>query len=241
MGEKKKIFWTGGWDSTFRLLQLLINEEKTVEPYYLIDHQRRSYKLEIDRMEQIRERIINKYDHTKEQLIPVTYYNFEDIKLDIEIVQAWREIKNDRHFGYQYKWLASFCKQHGLNEIELCVDRRDNEKEPTPTLADILISENLPAQYHTLFQYFSLPLIGLSKTDMIQIATKNGWEDILTMTWFCHHPIHIPFYGEVACGICNPCRIAVWEGFGDRIPLINRYAGSILKKAYHNLKLNRFR
>ncbi len=212
-----------------------------VEPYYLIDRQRGSCELEMTRMEQISEKIKRSYVQNGDLLKPVKYYNFEEIQLDSEIVQVWQTIKNERHFGYQYKWLASFCKQHGLNDIDLCVDRRDNKKEPSPTLADILRSDELPAPYHILFRYFSLPLIEFSKSDMIRIAGKNGWEEILDMTWFCHHPIHIPFYGNIACGICNPCRIAVWEGFGGRIPLINRYAGSILKKVYHNLKLNRFR
>ena len=32
-----KLLWTGGWDSTFRLLQLLLLYEKKVQPYYIID------------------------------------------------------------------------------------------------------------------------------------------------------------------------------------------------------------
>ncbi len=36
------LFWTGGWDSTFRLLQLLLDEHKAVQTYYLLDSFRAS-------------------------------------------------------------------------------------------------------------------------------------------------------------------------------------------------------
>ena len=42
-----KILWTGGWDSTFQLLQLLIDQKVSVTPFYLIDEERRSTGVEI--------------------------------------------------------------------------------------------------------------------------------------------------------------------------------------------------
>jgi len=35
--EPINLFWTGGWDSTFRLIQLVFVNKKTVHPYYIID------------------------------------------------------------------------------------------------------------------------------------------------------------------------------------------------------------
>ena len=40
------LFWTGGWDSTYRLLYLLIVEKKYVQPYYIIDLTRKSEFIE---------------------------------------------------------------------------------------------------------------------------------------------------------------------------------------------------
>ena len=31
------LLWTGGWDSTFRLLSLLLREQREVQPYYILD------------------------------------------------------------------------------------------------------------------------------------------------------------------------------------------------------------
>ena len=36
------ILWTGGWDSTFQLLSLLLLHGRKVTPYYLIDAERLS-------------------------------------------------------------------------------------------------------------------------------------------------------------------------------------------------------
>lgn len=42
--DKKSVnlFWTGGWHSTFRLIQLVLLHQKVVQPYYLIDHYKKS-------------------------------------------------------------------------------------------------------------------------------------------------------------------------------------------------------
>ena len=44
--EPINLFWTGGWDSTFRLLQLIIVFRKRVQPYYIIDTTRKSVQNE---------------------------------------------------------------------------------------------------------------------------------------------------------------------------------------------------
>ena len=49
MGAKAHLFWTGGWDSTFRLLQLLLEENKIVQTHYVIRSEQ-STGQEIDTM-----------------------------------------------------------------------------------------------------------------------------------------------------------------------------------------------
>lgn len=34
------LLWTGGWDSTFRVLQLLLCSRDAVQPHYIIDPER---------------------------------------------------------------------------------------------------------------------------------------------------------------------------------------------------------
>ena len=47
------IFWTGGWDSTFRVLQLLIAKKKTVQPFYINDPNRKSAEKELNAMKTV--------------------------------------------------------------------------------------------------------------------------------------------------------------------------------------------
>ena len=37
MSGIKKVLWTGGWDSTFRVLYLVLVEKCQVQTYYIID------------------------------------------------------------------------------------------------------------------------------------------------------------------------------------------------------------
>ena len=53
--EPINLFWTGGWDSTFRLLQLIIVFRKRVQPYYIIDTTRKSVQNEKQAINKIRE------------------------------------------------------------------------------------------------------------------------------------------------------------------------------------------
>jgi hypothetical protein len=41
------LLWTGGWDSTFQLLQLLFIHRRRVTPYYLVDEESPSLSIEI--------------------------------------------------------------------------------------------------------------------------------------------------------------------------------------------------
>jgi len=41
-GPVVNLLWTGGWDSTFRLLQLILDTRATIQPVYVIDTARRS-------------------------------------------------------------------------------------------------------------------------------------------------------------------------------------------------------
>src|SRR5688572_22265978 len=59
------LLWTGGWDSTFRLLQLLLAQRLPVEPLYLLDDTRASSKVEIATVERLRAAIGERHPHTR--------------------------------------------------------------------------------------------------------------------------------------------------------------------------------
>ena len=49
MHQPTYILWTGGWDSTFRLVELSF-EDVNVFPIYVVDHKRQSKDLELAAM-----------------------------------------------------------------------------------------------------------------------------------------------------------------------------------------------
>ncbi|NRR75753.1 hypothetical protein HRD57_10360 [Tetragenococcus halophilus] len=59
------ILWTGGWDSTFRVLSLVILQNKEVQPYYIIDPGRASNEVELLTMEKIKKEVVRKFPNTK--------------------------------------------------------------------------------------------------------------------------------------------------------------------------------
>lgn len=104
------LLWTGGWDSTFQLLQLLLKYKSQVSPYYLIDANRSSTGKEILTMKEIKEYLFTEYPHTKSLLDSIQYINVEDIPLDENITNAYNSILKDDQLGIQYEWLARLCE-----------------------------------------------------------------------------------------------------------------------------------
>lgn len=60
MAAMTPLLWTGGWDSTFRLLSLLLGEQREVQPYYIIDslRYRPAVPAEREAMRLIRQRLL---------------------------------------------------------------------------------------------------------------------------------------------------------------------------------------
>ncbi len=58
--EIVRMFWTGGWDSTYRLLYLVLVKKQPVQPYYIIDPDRASFPTEIRAMVRIKEMIFER-------------------------------------------------------------------------------------------------------------------------------------------------------------------------------------
>ena len=240
MEDRIHLLWTGGYDSTFRLLQLLFVEKKKVQPIYIIELSYKSPIYELMTMNEIRGELHNK-GVTKNQLKPTIYIDKSGVEIDDEILKAWTNIGEKRHIGRQYVWLASLCKQHNLEGVELSIERRDNERKISESTAYFLDECRVTSDDRAIFKYFSLPLLQLTKKKMQKIVEKENWSDIMEQTWCCHHPMYHPFKKGIPCGICNPCRIAVQEGFGYRIPFLLRFSGKYLKKIYNSSMMNVFR
>jgi hypothetical protein len=235
--ENVNLLWTGGWDSTFQLLQLLIIHQRPVTPFYLMYEgaNRRSTGEEIRAMKRIKEHLLKEYPHTQKLLQPTQYSTVANISPDSEITKALELIRKKYQIGTQYDWLARFCKENGLADMQLCLHRDDKarlviEKIVRESTSGSQIVFRVDPKFeemneYVIFRYFSFPIFQLSKLQMSSFAKKQGWDKIMRMTWFCHKPTN----KMKPCGKCGPCNYAIEEGLGLRIPLSSQTPRSLAR------------
>ncbi|UHQ20202.1 hypothetical protein LVB87_03295 [Lysobacter sp. KIS68-7] len=223
-----QLLWTGGWDSTFRLLQLLLVNKVPVVPHYLRDPTRKSTSIELATMERIVDLLHARHPHTRNLLLPLRSVSLSEIPSDHVISGALRSVRERVYIGSQYEWLSAYCKHNGIQRMELCVHVDDKVhivlapftakfQEPGSEVEIRADPRFATTAEFALFRYFSFPLFEVEKVEMGHIAEANGWNQVMEMTWFCHSPVN-----DKPCGVCGPCVYTIQEGLGRRIPMSRR-------------------
>jgi hypothetical protein len=230
----KYLLWTSGFDSTFRLLEILRKTGETIQPLYVIDLQRKSAMLEMRRMALLRSEIIETIAEP-ERLRPTQIFLRDDFPIEDEIGSAYRELKAKTHIGSQYEWLAQVARDLGFSDggLEMCMPRH----EPPSGLQNAIFDDPhgaepglKPGAAHTLFRSFAFPTLRRTKADMQALGAEMGVSHILEQTWFCHDPV-----GDRPCGHCNPCRIAKAERKGIAYaPLGGLYVS--VRRSYNSMR-----
>lgn len=235
-GRAANLLWTGGWDSTFQLLRLLLLHRRQVTPFYLVDPTRGSTAVELATMDRIRAQLAALDPQTIDLLAPTQCFRVEDLAADRDIEAAFAASVQEASMGSQYGWLARFCQQRDIRDMQLCIHRddkahhaieqfvfRDAARDGGTTYRfDPQFSDT--SQYR-VFRYFSFPLFETTKLDMARIAAEQGWQDLMQVTWFCHKPRR----NQQPCGRCNPCLYTIDEGLGWRIPAGSRVTSAVYR------------
>jgi hypothetical protein len=224
------LLWTGGWDSTFRLLDLLLIRRKPVQTFYVIDWERPSTATEIRTMSQIKRLLFKKHPHTRDLLRPTQFCHRADLEENEVITRHYDDIlRRYPLLGSQYEWLARFAEERGIEDLELCILRDGfirtilgpQLSQSTGGKEDAFPRVDERARgssEYALFHAYAFPLLHLSKTEMERIAADSGFGEILERTWFCHRPTG---RGK-PCGLCSPCGFVIRDGLGRRVPLVGR-------------------
>lgn len=209
------LFFTGGYDSTYRLCELVIVNKVKVQPIYISDKyidneenkktRRKNHVYEKQSQDKIIEKIKDKFPHTKELIEPTILV--KSIEYDDEIKKAMikmKEKKYVRRSKCQYGAMAQYCKNTN-KKIELCAEIGGHfekklgkyvTKEGENYIFDINKNNDL-----MVFENFYLPLIKMTKHDMLQEAKTQDFDTILNNTWSCWYPKN----GK-HCGKCIMCR-----------------------------------
>jgi len=224
MAATTPLLWTGGWDSTFRLLWLVLREQRQVQPYYIVDSLKHRPAVPEERaaMERIRQRLAERYPDAAVRLSDTIECGLEDIDEDTETFRYYERCLATGFIGGQYEWLARYCRQNDIADMELSIHRDDKARKLLAHLIDPAARDRLDPRFagdfrYELFKSFHFPLFDMTKRHMQAEARLAGFDDLMKLTWFCHRPRN-----GAPCGTCNPCIYTIEEGLAERVPLSGR-------------------
>ena len=217
--ERHAVLWTGGWDSTFRVLDLLSRSRVVVQPYYVLDPGRRSHRVEMARMAEIAAAAAAR--GWPGRLEPLEVVAMPDTARHPDIREAWSALHAEIGIGTQYAWLAAFARERDLRGLEIgVVPGGETEVFLRPRVVrrslggrDRTVFDPAAHPAALLFERMEFPILALGKPEMGAIAAERGFRDLLERSWFCHDPL----FGRHACGLCVPCRDAVRRGVAYRL------------------------
>lgn len=220
------ILWSGGWDGSFRMIQLS-QYNINIQPYYIVDPERKSVEYEKKAMLSIVGDLSNRFNS---HILPIIYYDKDFILTKFankDVSKSFQYLHKKYRIGTQYEWFALLTRHLGTKMESAVVHQYHGKVENAingESSLKILTDNILPERYiidtnnnnkyiSDIFENIIFPLIKFTKKDEETVARKSKWIDILEKSWFCHSPIN----GK-PCGICTPCDDAMNTGMEWRIP-----------------------
>ena len=115
------ILWTGGMDSTFRVVELS-RRQCTIQPYYILIGVRKSFRYELNAIEKISE-ILRKDNRTQAKISDPIIVEEKDIPRDADIFDSWFRLMRAK--SWQYYLFAKYASQQHL-EMEMGIQFSPN-------------------------------------------------------------------------------------------------------------------
>lgn len=212
MSKTVYLLWTGGWDSTFRLVELSF-KDIDVFPIYVLDLNRKSKDIELKRMQSIID-VLRIKPMTKARIHDIEIILKDSISADAEITEAYNLIQRKTNLGSQHEWLARLAKNRP--GMEMGTEAGDPETshilKAIRDFGKLNIEDNVGYLDKELSSKEGLlvlggvlfPIITRTEKDMVDQIHEWGYEDVMEKIWFCHTPIQ----GQ-ACGCCHPCEVKI--------------------------------
>jgi hypothetical protein len=221
------LYWTGGYDSTFRLCEMLLDENKIVQPIYValvLDNDcqseetcsklwlRRNRKEEYTAMENVADKIKEKYPHVKDRLLKTLiiddHIKDDTFNFNFEKKFYSKNLWPRKRKTHQYLFLSKYSSYHkkhidigvlGIHKKALLAKFLKKNLKKTEDNYEIQIKN------HPLY-YIRFPLYGRSKEMLLEKAQVNGYSEILQLTWSCWFP-----KDGKPCDKCPMCKERIVE------------------------------
>ena len=143
------LLWSGGWDGTFRFLQLM-DAGVTIRPIYVVDKARMGTDYELKAMKEIMKMASARFPG---KVLDLEFYKKEWILencADDQISAAFKDVRERFQVGKQYEWFALLCKHLGV-KMESAVVHQYHGKVEDAISADgrlaLIKDDFLPERY----------------------------------------------------------------------------------------------
>ena len=178
------IFWTGGLDSTYRVVELS-RQECVIQPHYIIS-KRKSVENELRAISEITT-ILNRDKRTIAKLLPVETFPKSELKEYADIQSAWDLLHEQKDFkSRQYPLLSRYARQKAL-KLEMGIQFSENGSMvkvvdeanlvDCPDYNDVMMIDPVKGAQEwasfTLFQDFLFPKSLYHKTKKEEINIYN--------------------------------------------------------------------
>lgn len=225
------IFWTGGWDSTFRVCQLIIEIGARVQPIYVHSlresgGQRLCVTHEIQAIEYMQADLRHDFPSAAARLEPLILISQAEIYglPNSDDPPPFKTRGPGLSDGWQYSVLGAIAARWNQS-IELSIERSSdghnlvgdsliphvvptgNSYQLRDDLPQVLFQPNhLGSLYN--FRHLLFPLLFTSRSEMCEIARNAGYLHILEESWSCtrYRP------DNTQCGECFCCRGRIRDG-----------------------------
>lgn len=214
------IFWTGGFDSTYCILEAIFIDNNIVIPIYLsgiIDNtpsnsvRRKNNKEELMSIKNILN-ILKKNDPEKSKLLKplIIIPNFNLSTKTKDSLQILYNKKMVRRPICQYGYLSQISLN--LNKpIEIAIEKEPRSSIMYKSIHRFVTDSGKNRRIHKkyinkykeldIYRNFRFTTLHLSKQNMLQIAKLNNFDKYLYLTWSCWYPKN----GK-PCGRCIMCK-----------------------------------
>ncbi|MBE7046078.1 MAG: hypothetical protein E7396_01545 [Ruminococcaceae bacterium] len=202
------IFWTGGWDSTYRVVELS-RQKVTVQPIYVLDEDRSSCERELQSIEKITN-MLNEREETQGEILPIKIIKVKDIPKNKDISKKIKNLRKTYGWGEQHDWTARVATMYP--GIEMCIEKVTKGYMPTRKIIKdhgelelgphgYQVKKEVSDEYlMAALGNITLPIFETTEVEMLENIKEWGYEDVMENIWFCHKPIN----GK-PCGFCSPC------------------------------------
>lgn len=229
------IFWTGGLDSTYRLVELS-RQKCVIQPHYVIVN-RKNIKYELRAISEI-SNILSSDKRTIAEIRPVRTFPKSELEEYPDIQLAWEYLHEKKNFkSKQYPLFTRYARQKKL-KLEMGIQFSKNGTvakvvdesylKDCPDNDDVMMIDPEKGSHewasYTLFQDFLFPksLYHKTKREEIEDLKRLGYDKVVKKVWTCFRPVL-----GMPCGHCFSCQSAKYEGAGELIPAVGYILGGI--------------